>query len=126
MSQPYNSVPDTSAKQPVAERAKAPVGSPYLWICIVPGQWEPENIRAWTRDPDRAAQLVAQGLDMKPLYLEQPQSPRDDIAKAILVGLGIFSNAEQRWNEGGPWAEAARGAADAVLSLTRPNLNSGS
>jgi len=53
-----------------------------------------------------------------------PQSPRDDIAKAILVGLGIFSNAEQRWNEGGPWAEAARGAADAVLSLTRPDGNS--
>jgi len=54
-----------------------------------------------------------------------PQSPRDDIAKAILVGLGIFSNAEQWWDEGGPWAEAARGAADAVLALSRPDRNTG-
>lgn len=46
----------------------ADCGDPFLWICLVPGKWEPENIRAWTRDPDRAAAFIDQGLDMIPLF----------------------------------------------------------
>lgn len=68
---------------------------PFLWICLVPNAWDSakENIRAWTPDPDRAAQLKADGLNMRPLYAtpqpsnayssQQPGHPLERLWKAI-------------------------------------------
>lgn len=52
-----------------------------------------------------------------PSQLARSGVSRDQIALAVLTGLGLFSDPRQNFNEGGKWTESAYGAADAVIEL---------
>lgn len=62
----------TSEKYGLATRLRAPaqcVRTPDLWVCFA----ENGNIRAWTRDPNRAEIFrVVEGLDIRPYYSSAP------------------------------------------------------
>jgi hypothetical protein len=55
---------------------------PFMWISLVAVRhgW-PEAMRAFTRDPNRAAQLKEDGLDMTPLY-DAPQPPQQGVRES--------------------------------------------
>jgi hypothetical protein len=96
-----------------------PLPEPFLWVCIVPGRWSPEQIRSWTRDPEQAARWADDGLDMKPLYAAPSHATPQEVQEACAQ---VADRMAERKHEDGydTSAEVARRIAASIRALIPP------